>query len=162
MKRTMFKNSLKLSTLALGAFVLTMPIPAHAQTRNVSGVWSSPIGRFVVAHDPDSRQASFTTAINSDATGLQKLHFEGRMFEQDEAGFSFSGNSSKDFTFIKDGKRCKTGAVLFSVRGTLVGDLGGRRIHADMCNVIVYAGCESGTAPLEPVELQLGCNGVWR
>lgn len=142
------------------ASLVTTAMAAFAYSKNLSGYWTTPEGwKVLVTHRPDVGRATFRATIDMDATGKRALAFTGRVTDDpiDSGYFWFSGDASA-FDVVVRGKVCNC-MPSFGMKGALVGDVGGRRMHAPACSVNLLILCDSENVP---DYIQFPCDGVWR
>lgn len=137
--------------------------PVMAFSRNLSGHWDHGDGlKLVAVHQAGSPRASFTFGWEDPSTGLQTVtihaEIEDRLTPTPDQ-FIARGNGSASFTLIHpEYGRCRVTGAAMSFWGTVVGQVGGRKLHVDDYGALML---RTDCGPDGPVMVPLDLSGIW-
>lgn len=142
----------------VASFVLLTASAALGYSKNLTGLWRTPKGWPVaIRHTPGSGRATFVATFETEETGRRTLVFPGQITGANSPGFFNYVGHARSFDIMLGGRVCRA-MPTFYLYGAMVGDVGGRLIHAQMCGLQLPAIC--GKQFRNGIELS--CVGVWR
>ncbi len=147
---------IRLSALITFA-IIAIAANAWAFNRNLTGSWHTPGGDDWAIGHVGSRATFSTTSYNT-TTGMITFEFNGSVsgVSGEEDKFKFVGLGTPRQVRI-NGKMCRITSIM-AAGGYVSGQLGGRIIEMEECEVDFKAVCKDVK---EPIEATLYCNGTW-
>jgi len=146
----------KIVSLGIASVLLASSI-AYGFSRNLTGIWESPIGTVGVAHDVAAGVAKFTVA---DKTSTE---FTGPVTGNDgSTTFRFVGGAD-DFSFeTLNGTVCTLSGQLLATDGQVIGQFPNRKLKMSRCMQMAMIKCIKNNVVLKDDIISSDCSGTWK